>query len=47
MRHLPDSHTDFVFTVGVDGVGTIILCFAALALLAFVVIRKRWRSNSN
>ncbi len=44
MRHLPDSHTDFVFGIGVEGSGIVILCLAALALLTVVVIGKRWRA---
>jgi len=45
MRHLPESHTDFVFTVGVDAIGIIILCFAALALLAVLIVWKRRRAG--
>jgi cell division protein FtsW len=40
MRHLPDSHTDFVFAIGVDESGIIILCLALLALSAVLVIRR-------
>jgi cell division protein FtsW (lipid II flippase) len=41
MRYLPDSHTDFIFGVGVEGSGIVILCLAALAVF---VVRKMWRA---
>lgn len=37
-RILPDSHTDFVFSVAAEEFG-IILCFIIVALFAFIVIR--------
>jgi cell division protein FtsW (lipid II flippase) len=40
MRHLPDSHTDFVFGISVGASGIIIPCLALLALSAFLVIRR-------
>ncbi len=37
-RILPDSHTDFVFSVAAEEFG-IILCFVIVALFAFIVVR--------
>src|ERR1700744_3798974 len=42
---LPDSNTDFVFTVAAEEFG-IILCLALLALFAFIVIRALSRAYS-
>lgn len=46
MRHLPDSHTDFVLSIGVDKPGIVILCLSLLVVFALVLIRNRWRSGS-
>jgi cell division protein FtsW len=39
---IPDSHTDFVFSVAGEEYG-VIICLAVIGLFAFVVIRGYWR----
>jgi len=39
-RILPDSHTDFIFSVAAEEFG-IVLCFVIVALFAFIVIKGR------
>lgn len=46
-RHLPDSHTDFVFSVAGEEFG-VILCLLIVALFMFVVLRcfsRIWKEN--
>jgi cell division protein FtsW (lipid II flippase) len=44
IRTLPDSHTDFVLTVAVDGLGVLIIV-ALLALCSLMLIRARRKAG--
>jgi cell division protein FtsW (lipid II flippase) len=44
MRHLADSHSEFAFSIALEEPGIAILCLALLAIPAFFVIRRLWRT---